>query len=234
MQVLLSDSATWVAVGVAIGAASLALVVAIVALLMVVRGRRSSYAVEQLLRESLARTEGLHSDLTGALEEARTEAQRALELGEIGSTIDLDAVLTLTLETAGALPGVDAALICLPAPDESEPLFATIGMSTDEAARQPVAGPPRGQPARAVRIAYTYTHEEIRDESDLIRGGVSIPLRDSEGEPIGTLAAFSRGEEREATDEEPPLSRSSPPGPGPRSRMRGAFGRPASSPTSTP
>ena len=78
MQVLLSDSATWVAVGVAIGAASLALVVAIVALLMVVRGRRSSYAaVEQLLRESLARTEGLHSDLAGALEEARTEAQRA-------------------------------------------------------------------------------------------------------------------------------------------------------------
>ena len=235
MQVLLSDSATWVAVGVAIGAASLALVAAIVALLVVVRGRRSSYAaVEQLLRESLARTEGLHSDLAGALEEARAEAQRAVELGEIGSTIDLDAVLTLTLETAGALTRVDAALICLPAPDESEPLFATIGMSTDEAARQPVAGPPRGQPARAVRIAYTYTHEEIRDESDLIRGGVSIPLRDSEGEPIGTLAAFSRGEEREATDEEPPLSRSSPPGPGPRSRMRGAFGRPASSPTSTP
>jgi diguanylate cyclase (GGDEF)-like protein len=203
MQVLLSDSATWVAVGVAIGAASLALIAAIVALLMVVRGRRSSYAaVEQLLRESLARTEGVHSDLAAALEEARTEAQRALELGEIGSTIDLDAVLTLTLETAGALTGVDAALICLPAPDESEPLFATIGMSTDEAARQPVAGPQGGQPARAVRIAYTYTHEEIRDESDLIRGGVSIPLRDSEGESIGTLAAFWRAEEREATDEE--------------------------------
>ena len=200
---LLSDSATWVAVGVAIGAASLALVAAIVALLVVVRGRRSSYAaVEQLLRESLARTEGLHSDLAAALEEARTEARRALELGEIGSTIDLDAVLTLTLETAGALTGVDAALICLPAPDESEPLFATIGMSTEEAARQPVAGPPGGQPARAVRIAYTYTHEEIRDESDLIRGGVSIPLGDSEGEPLGTLAAFWRGEEREATDEE--------------------------------
>ena len=203
MQVLLSDSATWVAVGVAIGAASLALVAALVALLVVVRGRRSSYAaVEQLLRESLAHTEGLHSDLAAALEEARTEAQRARELEEIGSTIELDAVLALTLQTAGALTGVDAALICLPAPDESEPLLATIGMSTDEAARQPVAGPPGGQPARAVRIAYTYTHEEIRDESDLIRGGVSIPLGDSEGEPLGTLAAFWRGDEREAADEE--------------------------------
>jgi diguanylate cyclase (GGDEF)-like protein len=75
-------------------------------------------------------------------------------------------------------------------------------MTTDEAARQPVAGPPGGQPVRAVRIGYTYTHEEIRDESDLIRGGVSIPLRDSEGEPIGTLAVFWRGEEREAIDAE--------------------------------
>jgi diguanylate cyclase (GGDEF)-like protein len=201
--VLLSDSATWVAVGLAIGAASIALVAALVVLLVVVRGRRSSYAaVEQLLHESLGRTEGLHGDLTLALEEARKETRRARELGEIGSTIDLDAVLTRTLEAVGALTGVDAGLILLPASDGGEPLIATLGMTTDEAARQPVTGPPGGQRARAVRIAYTYTHEEIRDESDLIRGGVSIPLRDSEGEPIGTLAAFWRGEDREATGQE--------------------------------
>jgi diguanylate cyclase (GGDEF)-like protein len=203
MQVLLSDSATSVAVGLAIGAASLALIGSLVVLLVVVRGRRSSYAaVEQLLRESLARTEGLHGDLAAALEEARTETRRARELGEIGSTIDLDAVLTRTLEAAGALTGVDAGLIRLPGPDAGDPLLATLGMTTEEAERQPVAGPPGGQPARAVRIAYVYTHEEIRDEGDLIRGGVSAPLRDSEGEPIGTLAVFWRGEAREATDEE--------------------------------
>ena len=202
-MLLMSDSATWVAVGVAIGAASLALIAALVVLFVVVRGRRSSYAaVEQLLRESLARTEGLHGDLAAALEEARTETQRARELGEIGATIDLDDVLTRTLEAAGAITGVDAGLIRLPGPEGGEALFATLGMTTDEAARQPVAGPPGGQPARAVRIGYTYTHDEIRDESDLIRGGVSIPLRDSEGEPIGTLAVFWRGEAREATDAE--------------------------------
>jgi len=133
---------------------------------------------------------------------ARTETHRARELGQIGATIDLDAVLTRTLEATGALTSVDAGLIRLPGPDGGDPLFATLGMTTDEAARQPVAGPPVGQPARAVRIGYTYTHEEIRDESGLIRGGVSIPLRDSEGEPIGTLAVFWRGEEREATDAE--------------------------------
>jgi diguanylate cyclase (GGDEF)-like protein len=199
----MSDSATWVAVGLAIGAASLALVAALVVLLVVVRGRRSSYAeVEQLLRDSLERTEGLQGDLAAALEEARTETHRARELGEIGATIDLDAVLTRTLEATGAFTGVDAGLIRLPGADGGDPLVATLGMTTDEAARQPVAGPPGGQPARAVRIGYTYTHEEIRDESDLIRGGVSIPLRDSEGEPIGTLAVFWRGEEREAIDAE--------------------------------
>ncbi len=40
----MSDSATWVAVGLAIGAAGLALVAALVVLPVVVRGRRSSYA----------------------------------------------------------------------------------------------------------------------------------------------------------------------------------------------
>jgi hypothetical protein len=138
----MSDSATWVAVGLAIGAASLAPVAALV----VVRGRRSSdAAVDQLLKDSLQRTEGLHGDLAAALEEARTETRRARELGEIGATIDLDAVLTLTLEAAGAFTGVDVNLIRLPGSDEGEALLATLGLSTDEAARQPVAGPPGGQ-----------------------------------------------------------------------------------------
>ena len=200
-----SDSGMWVAVGLAIGAASLALLAALVTLVVVLRGRRSSYAaVEQLLGESLERTESLHSDLADAVESAQAETKRARELGEIGATIDLDAVLTLTLEAAGAFEGVDAGMIRLPGLDDAslQPLFATIGMSADEAARQPVGGPPDGQPARAVRIAYSYTRDETVEDADLIRGGVSIPLRDSEGEAIGTLAVFWRGESREATDEE--------------------------------
>jgi diguanylate cyclase (GGDEF)-like protein len=202
-MLLFTDSATWVAVGAAVGAASVALVAALVTLVVVVRGRRTSYAaVERLLSESLERTGGLQGDLATALEEAHTEARRARELGEIGATIDLDTVLTRTLEAAGAFDGIDAGLIRIPRPDGGEPVLATIGMSTEEAERQPVAGPPGGLPTRAVRIAYTYTHEEIRDESDLIRGGVSLPLRDSEGEPIGTLAVFWRAEERQASDEE--------------------------------
>src|SRR4029450_5726302 len=74
-----SDIATWVAVGVAIGAAALALLASLVVLLVVVGGRRSSNAaVEQLLRESLERTEGLHGGpRRGARGGARRDAARA-------------------------------------------------------------------------------------------------------------------------------------------------------------
>jgi diguanylate cyclase (GGDEF)-like protein len=85
---------------------------------------------------------------------------------------------------------------------DAEPLVATRGMSAEEASRQPQSGPLTGQPARAVRISYSYTSEETVGGGDLIRGGVSVPLREEEGEPIGTLAVFWRGIEREATDTE--------------------------------
>jgi diguanylate cyclase (GGDEF)-like protein len=85
---------------------------------------------------------------------------------------------------------------------DSEALVATRGMSGEEASRQPQSGPPAGQPARAVRIAYSYTREEAAGDNDVIRGGVSVPLREGEGEPIGTLAVYWRGLEREATDRE--------------------------------
>jgi hypothetical protein len=99
---LASDSTTWVAVGVAFGAASLAFLAAVVTLFAVIRGRSSYAAVEQLLRESLERTKSLHGELAGALEQARVETRRSHELGEISSTIDLDAVLTRTLQAADA------------------------------------------------------------------------------------------------------------------------------------
>jgi hypothetical protein len=148
---LASDSATWVAVGVAIGAATLALIASLVVLLVVPRGRRSSYAaVEQLLRESLERTQGLHGDLAAALEEARAETQRAHELGEISATIDLDAVLARTLEAAGASACVDAGVIRVQSPEgsSSDPILAAIGMST----RRPRASPPPTPRADSRRV----------------------------------------------------------------------------------
>ena len=192
---LSADSITWIAVGLAVGAAILALIFSLVVLLTV-RRRPASRARS---------TEPRDSDLNRALAEAREETRRARELGEITASVDLDGVLSRTLGTATGLPGVDAALILLPEGDgtgDAGPLVATTGMSADEAVRQPSGGPPDGQTARAVRIAYSYTREETEEDGELIRGGVSVPLRDDEGEAIGTVAVFWRARERDATDEE--------------------------------
>jgi len=195
---LSEDSATWIAVGLALGALVVALAFAVVVLLAL-RRKAPARAAETSPEGSEAR------ELTRALEEAREEARRARELGDISTSVDLDAVLNRVLETVKGLEGVDAAMVVLPQGrnrGNGEPIFATIGMPTEEAVRQPVAGPPSGQSARAVRIAYSYTREETEEDGKLIRGGVSVPLRDEEGAPIGTLAAFWRGRDREATDRE--------------------------------
>jgi GAF domain-containing protein len=82
---------------------------------------------------------------------------------------------------------------------EDEPFVATVGMTAEEASRQPVAtGPPGG--ARAVRISYRYGPDDeggLREAgSELIRGGVAVPVREGEGNPLGTLAVFWRNEDR--------------------------------------
>jgi diguanylate cyclase (GGDEF)-like protein len=83
-----------------------------------------------------------------------------------------------------------------------EPLVATLGMSVEEAAAQPTAIPPDGRAARAMRVAYSYTREEAEEDGQLIRGGLAVPLRDEEGETIGTLAVFWRGGEYEPPEED--------------------------------
>jgi diguanylate cyclase (GGDEF)-like protein len=197
-------SATWIALGIAIGAATLALVLAIILIVVLMRGRRpDADEVERLVSESLAGTEERIGQLSTALARAEQESRRARQLGEIGSTIDLDAVLTRTLEAAGALEGVDCAMVVLPSTEANtgEPLLATLGMSVEEAAAQPTAIPPDGRAARAMRVSYSYTREEAEENGELIRGGLAVPLRDEEDEPIGTLAVFWRGEHEPSEEE---------------------------------
>ena len=199
---LFVDSATWIAVGFAIGAAVLVLVLAIV-LVSLSRSRSGAAAgtdVEQLLSDSNARFEAMITDLGRALERAQAEGERSRQLSVISATIDLDAVLARALEAACALPGIDAGTIVVPQREQG-PLIATLGMSSEEAARQPVAGPPDGRPARAVRINYRYDEEQLAEDGDLLRGGMAVPLRGEEAEVIGTIAVFWRGE-REPADEE--------------------------------
>lgn len=199
---LFVDTATWIAVGFAVGAAVVALALVVVLLVVAVRGRRAPEGrIERLVQESSSRFEGMVGELARELERAQEESRRSRQLSAISSTIDLDAVLERTLEAASSLPGVDAAMVVLPQP-ESGPLIATVGMSADEAARQPVGGPPSGRDARAVTIAYRYSEGAQSDDGELLRGGVAVPLRDDADETIGTLAVFWRGQERQVGDGE--------------------------------
>jgi diguanylate cyclase (GGDEF)-like protein len=202
---LYETGATWIALGIAIGAAGLALALAVTLIVVLMRSRRpATEDVERLVNESLAGTEERLALLSAALDRANQEGTRARRLGEIGATIDLDAVLTRTLQAARGLPGVDCAMVVLPRaePNSSEPLVATLGMSVEEAAAQPTAGPPDGRPARAMHVAYRYTSGEADDDGELIRGGLAVPLRDEEGESVGSLAVFWRGSEREPSEQE--------------------------------
>jgi diguanylate cyclase (GGDEF)-like protein len=121
-------------------------------------------------------------ELTGAVERSRT-------LGELGGSIDLDEVLSRTLEAAGAMPGADAALVSMQGPD-GKPLVATLGLSTEEAERQAIAGPPDGRQAQSISISYRYG-EELSNDGDRIHSGIAVPLAGEDGE-FGYLTVFSR------------------------------------------
>ncbi len=136
-------------------------------------------------------------ELTSALERAQEENRRGRFLAQLAGALDLDEVLSRTLEAAELLPGVDAAMIVLPQ-GESGPLVATHGMSREEAANQPVAPPLEGR-QRAVALNYRYGDAP---DGTLIRGGLMVPLTGSRQEYVGTLAVFWRGRDREPSPDE--------------------------------
>jgi len=193
-MLVMTESVTWVAVGLAVGAATLALALAGVLVVWARRRPPAREEVERLLRESQERFEATVRELGEALESARAEGARARTISEIGASIDLDTVLTRTLETARALPGIDAAMIVIPVGREV-PLVATLGLSEDEAAARVVAPPPDGPSPRATTVSYQYPDDVEGTEGPLLHGGLCVPLVGTEeDEPIGSLTVFWRRE----------------------------------------
>ena len=149
----MADAVTATTALIAVGAAVVML--ALVLLVVLVRSRRrgsDSGGQQQMLAlvsEMNTRMEVMVRELSEALERAQEEGRRNRFLGELGASIDLDEVLSRTLEAGGAIPGVDAAIISIR--DSSEkPIVATLGLSAEEAQRQVVSGPPNGHEARAI------------------------------------------------------------------------------------
>jgi diguanylate cyclase (GGDEF)-like protein len=179
---------------VSIGAAVAALIVLLLVLWLVRRTNKVG-ATDERLAELVAdmntRMETMVSELSQALEQAQEEGRRNRMLGELAGTIDLDEVLTRTLDAAGAMPGVDAALARLD--DGDSPIVATLGLTSEEAQRQSIAGPPGGAEARSISLVYQYPSEMVSNDgpTSLIHSGLAVPIQAETG-TIGFIAVFSR------------------------------------------
>jgi diguanylate cyclase (GGDEF)-like protein len=134
----------------------------------------------------------LGRELQGALERAEEEGRRSRIFGELAGSIDLDEVLSRTLEAAGALRGAHAALVLLPDPAQGKPVVATLGLSVEEAERHAITGPPDGRLARSITMSYTYPQlQREAGENAVIHAGLAVPMP-GEGGSIGYLTIFTR------------------------------------------
>jgi diguanylate cyclase (GGDEF)-like protein len=192
-----------IGISVALGA----LVVLLLALL-VVRWRSDTSTderVAEVVASLNARMDELGQELAGALERAEEEGRRSRIFGELAGSIDLDEVLSRTLEAAGALGGADAALVMLPDPQGGKPLVATLGLSVEEAERHAITGPPDGRLARSITMSYTYPELEREAQEDedegIIHAGLAVPLPGETG-TLGYLTVFTRSKGYSYSDEE--------------------------------
>jgi diguanylate cyclase (GGDEF)-like protein len=178
-----------------VAVAGLAVLAALLVVLLLVRRsrRRGRARVAELVETLNARIDELAQELASARADAEEELRRMRVLGDLGYSIDLDEVLTRTLEAATQSTGAHAGLVWL-VDDGGPPLVATLGLSAEEAERQAIAGPPNGRRARAIGISYRYDEHELSENGDLIRSGLAVPMPG--GDDAGYIAVFSRaGEE---------------------------------------
>src|SRR5215212_4018236 len=187
---MMADAVTATTALVAVGAAAGLLALAL--LLALVRSRRRASGGQQevlaLVSEMNLRMEGMVRELSEALERAQEEGRRNRFLGELGASIDLDEVLSRTLEAGGAIPGVDAALVSI-RNGSDKPIVATLGLSAEEAQRQVISGPPNGHEARAISIAYQYP--AALESAELVHAGLAVPVPGESG-AVGFVAIYSR------------------------------------------
>jgi two-component system, cell cycle response regulator len=181
-----SDTLAWAIFGAGVG------VIVLFFLLLVLRERRSAdERFATVMQELTSRMDGMVKELHAAVDRTHDDDQRARILGELAGTIDLDEVLARVLEAAGAMRGVDAALVTVATSSRDKPIVATVGLSAEEAETQAVAGPPPdGRGARSMTISYEYpTGSESNDE--VIHHGLVVPIPGEAG-TIGHLTVFSR------------------------------------------
>jgi diguanylate cyclase (GGDEF)-like protein len=184
-----------------------ALVVLLLALLVVRwrSDRRTDERVAEVVKGLNTRMDKVGRELQGALERAEEEGRRSRIFGELAGSIDLDEVLSRTLEAAGAPKGADAALVMLPDAQGGKPLVATLGLSVEEAERHAITGPPDGRLARSITMSYTYPELERQTgentDNGVIHSGLAVPLP-GESQKLGYLTVFTRSKSHQFSDDD--------------------------------
>jgi diguanylate cyclase (GGDEF)-like protein len=182
---------TTILIGLSAGLGALALLLLVLLIRLRRRDSDEGERVAEVVATLNARMDELGQELAAALERAEVEGRRSRIFGELAGSIDLDEVLSRTLEAAAALKGADAALVMIPDPSQGKPVVATLGLSVDEAERHAVAGPPDGRLARSITMSYTYPQLEEAEGTAAILAGLAVPMP-GETDVIGHLAVFTR------------------------------------------
>src|ERR671922_1181339 len=117
----MSDALAWAIVVVVVVA--LVASVAVFFLLVLPRERR---AFEVAVNDLAHRMDAMVRELHATVDSSHDDDRRARILGELAGTIDLDEVLARVLEAAGAMRGVDAALVTITGTPGEKPIVATV------------------------------------------------------------------------------------------------------------
>ena len=96
------------------------------------------------------------------------------------------------LDAAMQIPGFDAAMIVVEG-HAGAPTIVTRGMTPQETAKPPTSGVAGALPG-TITVTYRYGRDRVLPESEVLSGGVFIPLVGRELAPIGTLSLFWRVE----------------------------------------
>jgi diguanylate cyclase (GGDEF)-like protein len=144
----------------------------------------------QAVDEMRSRMDDLGRDLSDALERAERESKRNRFLSDLGSSVEFDELLDRVLDAALEVPGFDAAMVSL---DEGggPATVAMRGLTAEEAAHPPSSGAGSALPAGPITVSYRYGAADAA-ETQLIRGGLFLPLTSREGNSLGGLALFWR------------------------------------------
>ena len=171
-------------------AVALAATAILAVVFLLVRRSQSEDRLADVVDRFNDRMESMVRDVSRALERAQEEVLPARDFGVLTSSIDLDEVLTRTLEAAAACLGVDAVIVAVDEPS-APPVAAAVGIALDESPPAALSAPPDGSAPRSISVVYEYG-PQTSEGGDAIRAGVAVPLL-SDGEHIGYLAAYTRG-----------------------------------------